>query len=215
MILVNTDKCCNSPGCTGIISRHHDDPFCTQFVKSADHSRRFFPDRVFDQDHSSQYAVKREVKMRIGVRKRFILTLFSGRNHSSLILKDEVITADQRLFPFNRTRDPMRDHVFDFRMTFFMQQAAVARFSDDRIGDRMRIVLLQTGSQTQHLCLVFAAERYHTGHFRLRIGHGTGLIKDNCVHIADDFHEPAALDRDALVTAFAHGRQHRDRKRQF
>ena len=149
--------------------------------------------------------------MGVGIGKTVEFCLVALRHPASLILKHEVIAADDDLLALDGARDAVRHDILHAGVIFLVVQAAYARLLYDGIGQRVRIVLLEAGSQTQHIVLAAAAERNDLRHARLRIGQRARLIEHDRIRFGNGFEEAPALDGHVPGIALAHGRQHGDR----
>ena len=132
-----------------------------------------------------------------------------------LILKDKVVAADDDLLSVDAAGNAVRDQILHARMTLLVAQTAARRLRDDRFGHGVRIMLLQAGSQTQHVRLIIAAEGHDLCNFRLGARERAGLIEDDRARIGHGLKEPPALDGQVIVTGLLHGREHRDRHREL
>ena len=73
----------------------------------------------------------------------------------------------------------MGHHIFYLAVHFLMSQAFFLSLSYYRVCNRMRKMLFQTGSQTQHAVSVFSSKGDYICHCRLSLRKGSGLIKDH------------------------------------
>ena len=128
-----------------------------------------------------------------------------------LILKDKVMAADDDLLPVDTAGNAVRDQILHTRMALLMAQTAARRLRDDRFGHGVRIVLLQTGSQTQHVRFLIAAEGHNLCDFRLSARQRAGLVKDDRASLGHCLKEPSALDGQVMIAGLSHGGEYGDR----
>ena len=105
----------------------------------------------------------------------------------------------------------MRDKVFHARMALLMAQATAQRLSDDRFGHGVRVMLLQTCSQPQHICFIMVAESNNLRNLWLGTRQRTGLVKDDRVGFRHSLKESATLNGQMMIARLFHRREHGDR----
>ena len=79
------------------------------------------------------------------------------------------------------------------------------------VGHGVGEVFFQAGGQLQHFALVTAGEGDHVHHLRGGAGEGAGFIEHDGVRLGEGLQILAALDRDVIAAALAHGGQHSQR----
>ena len=149
--------------------------------------------------------------MRIFRRERFELFLLARGDDALLVLKHEVVAADDDLFAVHAARDAVRHDVIHARMALLVGDAALFRLGHNGLGHRVRVMLLKTGREREHVVFFLAAERHDRRHARRGMGQRAGLIKDNGVRLRHRFHKAAALDGNVVDTGLLHTGEHRDR----
>ena len=194
-----------------VVAGHHHDLADAAGMKRADRVGRLSTQRIGDADHCRQNAGNRQIEMRAFAVERHKRRLFPLGDAAALVLEDEMIAADDDLMSLDRAGNAVRHDVFHAGMIFLVVQAAPPGLLDHGVGQRMRIVLLETRGQTQHIILGSSAEGHDLRHTRLGIGERAGLVKDDGIRPRDRLKEAAALDRRMMLTALAHGRKHGDR----
>ena len=137
------------------------------------------------------------------------------RHRAALVLKDEVRAADDDLFVVDLAGDAVRNDVLHLGMIFLVVQPALSGFFHDGVRHRVRIVLFQTGRQTEHFLLAVAAEGNDLRDGRRGVGERAGLVEDDGVRVRDRFEEASALDGDMMHAALAHRGEHGNRHRQL
>ena len=212
---IHADRLCDCAGGLFVVTGHHDQLGHAEFPQSADDISRFRAQRILNADDCRQHTGDSQVQVRIRIWQGVKLGLLPCRDDAVLILKDKVMAADDDLLPVDTAGNAVRDQILHTRMALLMAQTAARCLRDDRFGHGVRIVLLQTGSQTQHIRLVIAAEGHNLCDFRLGARQRTGLVKDDRASLGHSLKEPPALDGQVMIAGLSHGGEYGDRHREL
>ena len=193
------------------VAGHHNELRKAERAQTADDVGSLRAQRVLNADDRREHTARGEIEMRILCRERFKLFLFPRGDDALLVLKHEVVAADDDLFAVHAACDAVRDDIAHARMAFLMGDMAVFRLGHDGLGHGVRVVLFKTRSEREHVVFFLAAERHDCRHARSGMGQRAGLIKDDGVRLRHRLHEAAAFDGDVMDAGFLHAGEHRDR----
>ena len=205
--VVHPDLGRDGPGGAGAVPGQHDGAADAQRAQRFQHGPRLCPRGVGDAEHRGQLAAHRQVQVGIFGRQSVELFPLPFGNAAALILEDEVGAADAHLLALHRAGDAVGHQILHLGVALGMVEAAAFGLGHHGAGHRMGEVLLQTGSQPQHLGLVVPAEGHHLRHPGAGVGQGAGLVKDDGVGPGRRLEEFAALDGDMVPPGLPHGRE--------
>ena len=100
-------------------------------------------------------------------------------------------------------------------VALLMAKSLASGFLHHCVGHGVGEVLLQTGSQAEHLRLIFSVERDDLRHPGASVGESAGLVKDDGVRFGHCLQELAALDGDVFPPCLPHGGEHGQGHGQF
>ena len=100
----------------------------------------------------------------------------------------------------------MRDDIFHLGVLLFVLKPVRFRLCHHRVCDWVRVMLFETGSQTEHLPRLTTTESNDIGHFGAGVRQCAGLIKDTGIGLCDRFQEPSAFRGNVMPAAFPHSR---------
>ena len=179
IILIHADGTRNCPSDTVAVSCHHDYLVDSETLQLSDDLRSLFSERILDADHCSQLAVNCHIQAGVFLRQLVEQLLSALRNLCLLILKYEMVAADDDLLAFQSGRDSMRYNIFHFGMQFFMYQLLAGCFPHHCLCHGMREMLLQAGGDPKQFLCWLSVKGYHIRHGRLCLGQCSGLVKYN------------------------------------
>ena len=119
--------------------------------------------------------------------------------------------SDHHPFAIYGAGDPVGHCVFHFGVHLFVVQTLFLCGLYHSVGDGVGEVFLQAGG----LFLVMMAKGNDLLHSGTGMGQGSGLVKDDGVCLCHGLQVFVVFDYDMGGTGLAHGRQHRERHRQF
>lgn len=117
-----------------VIARHHHDLGDAELMQRPDGLGHLGAQGIVDADDGCQHARNAQVQMRIFMGQGVEFFLFSRRDDTLLVVKDEMCAADDDLVLLHRTRNAVGHHVFDAGMVFVVTEAAGGGFGHDGIG---------------------------------------------------------------------------------
>ena len=149
--------------------------------------------------------------MGIFFRTAFVQGFFPCRDHTFLVVEDEMAGSDHDPFPIHPGGDPVGHDVFHFAVHLFMGEPFVRCLAHYGVGHGMGEMFLQAGCIPEHRGPVIPVEAEYVSHFGLGQGQGTGFVEDNGIRLGHRFQEFSPLDGDLVGAAFPHGGQYRQR----
>ena len=194
-----------------VVTGHHADFADAKGVELIDDLRGLRAQRVKNAQHCDEHAVQRQVQVGVGGRELLKLVLLARRHSAALILKNKVVASDQSLLAVYGRGNAVGDDILHLGVHFVVYDAALRSFPDHRVGDGVRVVLLQAGGQTQALGLIGSAEGHYFDNFGGGMSQCAGLIEHNRVRFGGSFQEFPSLDRDIALAGLADGGEHGER----
>ena len=204
MEIVYPDLLCDRLRRFGIVPGHHHDTADPAVVERIDGTGGILPQRIKNADHGGKGTGDAEIQMRILGRQCIESGLLTRRDHAALVLKDKVCAPDDDLMPIDGTGYAMRDDVFHTGMILRVGQSAPLCLLDHSVCHGVRVMLLQTSRQTEHILCGMTAERYDVHHGRIGIGERTRFVEHDRIRLCRRFKKPTALYGDVVCTAFPH-----------
>ena len=209
MIFIHTDTFRNRSRCPLTVSGHHYNPGDSLPPKKGNHLRGFLPQRVLYTDDCGKPAVDRQIKMRIfpGQKREFLLLAF--RYTAFLILKYEMITADDGLFSLYGGGDAVGYDIFHLRVHLLMFQFPLFGGLYHGLGHRMREMLFQTGGNPQHFRLLLPAKGNNLLYHSPGPGKSSRLVENNSSRLCCSLQVFSSLYRNPPATGLPDCREHR------
>ena len=141
-------------------------PMVDRLCSMAQHGSGFGAEGVCDADDAHQLAGSGHVQVRVFGGHPVELFLLVGGNDAVLVLKDEVVAADDHPLAADPAGNAVGHDVFHFGVHLFVGQTLLSGGADHRIGHGVGEMLFQTGGQTEHIVLLAVAEGDDVHHLR-------------------------------------------------
>ena len=141
-------------------------PMVDRLCSMAQHGSGFGAEGVCDADDAHQLAGSGHVQVRILGGHLVELFLLVGGNDAVLVLKDEVVAADDHPLAADPAGNAVGHDVFHFGVHLFVGQILLSGGADHRVGHGVGEMLFQTGGQTEHIVLLAVAEGDDVHHLR-------------------------------------------------
>ena len=209
--LVHTHLLCDGGGGALAVTGHHDGVGDAEAAQSAQHAGSFRTQRVGDADDAGQTARSGQIEVRVLRLKVIELLALVLGDGAVLVLKDEVVAADDDPLTADAAGDAVGHDILYFGVHLFVGDAALFGLPDDGVGHRVGEVLLEAGGQLQNFALAATGEGDDLDHLGGSAGQGAGLVEDDGVSLGQGLEVLAALDGDMACAALAHGRKNGQR----
>ncbi len=205
--LIHADLLCDGSGGALAVAGHHNGVGDAQLPQFVQHAGSFRTQGVSDAEHAGQPARSGQIEVRVFWLKGVELLLLVGRDGAVLILEDEVMAADDDPFAAHPACDAVSHDIFHLGVHLFVGDAAALGLTHHGVCHGVGEVLLEAGSQLQHLALGAAGEGHDLDHLGSGVGESAGLVEHDGVSLGQSFQILAALDGDMACAAFPHGRE--------
>ena len=187
------------------VAGHHHEPGDAQAPQLRHDGGSLRPQGVLHAEDGGQLAGDGQKQVGILVRQGGEAFLLALRQGAALVLEDEVVAADDHLFPVHPAGDAVGHHVLHFGVPLLVAEVPLPGGVHHGVGHGVGVVLFETGGQPQHLVLGVPAEGHHQGQAGHGVGQGAGLVKDDGLRLGGGLQELAALHPDAALAALPHG----------
>ena len=141
--------------------------------------------------------------MRILLRKFLKKLLFILRHLCILILKYEMMAADDDLPALQCRINAVGDNIFYLWMKLLMNQITFYCLIDNRLCHGMRKMLFQTGCDPEKLIGWLSVKGNHVHYGRLRLCQCSGFVKYYRICLCHCLQKFSALNRNIICTCLA------------